>query len=111
MSATRKSLASMVVWSSSGPGENRATFRIGVNSLPYLADHGFQGMTVMPGSFFVEMALCLDCELTGRVPQVLRNLTFRTPVILSREDTAISVVLRTLADDCIEYVFREGGGD
>ena len=39
-----------------GPREATAEFRIGVRSVPYLADHAFQDMVVLPGSFYLAMA-------------------------------------------------------
>ncbi|HTF14475.1 MAG TPA: hypothetical protein VK643_07380, partial [Burkholderiales bacterium] len=48
------------------PGAS-AEFRVGVGSVPYLADHGFQDMVVLPGSFYIEMALSMERELSKRV--------------------------------------------
>ena len=47
----------LVTLSTDRPLEASAEFRIGVRSVPYLADHGFQDMVVLPGSFYIEMAL------------------------------------------------------
>jgi FkbH-like protein/FkbM family methyltransferase len=86
-----------------------AEFRIGLRCLPYLADHGFQDMVVLPGSFYVEMALRLDRELSKRVPGVVRNVTFHNPIILSAEDSVIKVEVRENVDGRIEYSFYEAG--
>ena len=83
-----------VTFSTDRPLETSTEFRIGVRSVPYLADHGFQDMVVLPGSFYIEMALCLDRELSKRVPCLVRNVTFHNPIILSAEDTAIKVEVR-----------------
>ena len=37
--------------------EAAAEFRISIRSLPFLADHAFQDVVVLPGSFYIEMAL------------------------------------------------------
>jgi hypothetical protein len=42
-------------------------FRVGVRSIPYLSDHGFQDMVVLPGSFY-EMALCVEHEVSSAFP-------------------------------------------
>src|ERR1017187_501919 len=67
--------------------EASAEFRISLRSLPFLADHAFQDMVVLPGSFYIEMALSVDQELSTHPPAVIRNVTFQNPVVLSLEDT------------------------
>src|SRR5206468_7679535 len=74
-----------VTVSTNRPQEAAAEFRIGVRSVPYLADHGFQDMVVLPGSFYVEMALCVEHEISKRLPGIVRNVTFHRPVILSAD--------------------------
>jgi FkbH-like protein/FkbM family methyltransferase len=87
--------------------EASAEIRIGFRSIPYLADHGFQDMVVLPGSFFIEMALCMHRELCKGVPTVLRSVTFNNPIVLSPEDTVIKVEVRDDGDGRIEYTFYE----
>ena len=99
----------LVTLSTDRPLEASAEFRIGVRSVPYLADHGFQDMVVLPGSFYIEMALCVDRELSKRVPGLVRNVTFHNPIILSAEDTAIKVEVRDHGDGRVEYTFYEAG--
>ena len=91
------------------PGEACAEFRVGVRSVPYLADHGFQDMVVLPGSFYVEMARQVDRELAQRVPGLVRNLTFRNPIILAAEDTVVRVDVRDRGGGRVEYTFCESG--
>ena len=69
---------------------------ISLRSLPFLADHAFQDMVVLPGSFYIEIALSVHQELFKRAPGVVRNVTspFLNPVILSLEDTIIRVEVR-----------------
>jgi len=86
-----------------------AEFRVSIRSAPYLADHGFQDMVVLPGSFYIETALCMDHELSKRVPRLVRNVTFQNPVILSAEDTVMKVDVMDLGDNRIEYAFYEIG--
>jgi aryl carrier-like protein len=80
-------------------------FAIGVRSAPYLADHGFQDMVVLPGSLYVEMALRMDAERCGRMARRVRNVSFRAPVILSADDALIGVS----ATDKRHYAFDEAG--
>ena len=88
-------------------GEACAEFRIAVGSVPYLADHGFQDMVVLPGSFYLEMARRVDCELTERVPSLIRNVTFHSPVILGPGDTVIRIDVRDVGDGRVGYGFYE----
>ncbi len=39
---------------------------VGVRTFPYLADHGFQDMVVVPGSFYVDLGLSAHRERFGR---------------------------------------------
>jgi FkbH-like protein/FkbM family methyltransferase len=88
-----------------GPAE----VRIGVRTAPYLTDHGFQDMVVLPGSFYIDLALCLDRELSRGVPVLVRNVTFRNPIILSGEDTLIQVEAKDHDDGRVEFAFYERG--
>lgn len=86
-------------------------FRVSIRSMPYLADHALLDMVVLPGSFYVERALCMDHELTKCVPRLVRNVTFQNPVILSTEETVIKVDIRDCGDNRIEYTFYEDVND
>jgi FkbH-like protein/FkbM family methyltransferase len=88
--------------------EASAEFRISIRSLPFLADHGFQDVIVLPGSFYIEMALSVHQRLSKRAPGVVRNVTFQNPVILSLEDTIIRVEVRNRDATTAEYTFYEG---
>ena len=99
----------LVTFSTDRSLEASAEFRIGVRSVPYLADHGFQDMVVLPGSFYIDMALCVDRELSKCTPGLIRNVAFHNPIILSAEDTVIKVEVREHADRRVEYMFYEAG--
>jgi FkbH-like protein/FkbM family methyltransferase len=88
--------------------EASAEFRISIRSLPFLADHAFQDVVVLPGSFYIEMALSVHQALSKRAPGVVRNVTFQTPVMLSPEDTIIRVEVRNRGATTAEYTFFEG---
>src|ERR1700736_1774618 len=88
--------------------EAAAEFRISIRSLPFLADHAFQDVVVLPGSFYIEMALSVHQELSKRAPGVVRNVIFQTPVMLSPEDTIIRVEVRNRGATTAEYTFYEG---
>jgi FkbH-like protein/FkbM family methyltransferase len=93
--------------------ETAAELRISLRELPFLADHAFQDMVVLPGSLYIEMALEVHRELGNRAPGVVRNVTFQNPVILSApdlaEDTFIRIEVRK-NDAAYEYTFYEAAG-
>ena len=99
----------LVTFSTDRPHETSAEFRIGIRSIPYLADHGFQDMVVLPGSFYIEMARCADRVLSKRIPCIVRNVRFFKPIILSAEDAFIQVEVRDCGDGRVEYTFYEAG--
>src|SRR5258708_39843618 len=86
--------------------ESCAECKISVRSLPYLADHAFQDMVVLPGSFYIEMAISVHQELLAGTPSLVRNVTFQNPVVLSLDDTVIRVEVRNYGDRA-EYMFYE----
>lgn len=89
--------------------ETSAEFRVSTRSLPYLADHGFLDMVVLPGSFYIDMAMSMymDHEGSNCIPGLVRNVEFQNPVILSAEDTLIKVEVTDRGDNGIEYAFYE----
>ena len=84
-----------------------AECRISLRSLSFLGDHVFQDLVVLPGSFYIEMALSVYQELSNRHPGVIRNVTFQNPVILSPEDTIIRIEVQNNGADTAEYTFYE----
>src|SRR2546429_7735263 len=88
-----------------------AEFKVGVRSLPYLADHGFHDLIVLPGSFYLEMALVVHAALFKERPGVLRNVKYENPVILSDEDTTIQVKVSDDGDRRVAYTFYEANAD
>ena len=86
-----------------------AEFMVSIRSLPYLADHGFLDMVVLPGSFYIDIALSMymDHERFDRVTGLVRNVEFQNPVILSAEDTLIKVEVTDRGTNGIEYAFYE----
>src|SRR6185369_13287488 len=85
----------------------QAEVRVDIRSFPYLADHGFLDMLVLPGSSYIDMALCMDQQLSNRVPSVVRNVVFEHPVILSTEGTVVKVEVIDHNNNRVEYKFYE----
>jgi acyl transferase domain-containing protein len=95
--------------STPGPVPQRgagAKFSVGLRSFPYLADHGVQNLVVLPGSFYVDLALSEHRKRFRRASATVRNAIFQNRIILSNDDTHITVKVT----DCgtfVEYVFYE----
>ena len=85
---------------------NSRTFSFGLGSSPYLADHGFQNMVVLPGSFFVAMAASLYREAFNEDPRVIENIRFQAPLIISASDSVVHAEFRDKGD-VVEYRFFE----
>lgn len=55
-------------------------------------------MTVLPGSFYVEMTRFLEHRLVGRAPRVIQNITFHNPVVLSAADVVVLIEVHDRGD-------------
>ena len=84
-------------------------FRIGVNSFPYLADHGFHDMVVLPGAAYIQMSVLTHSEIYHRTPGVLKNVSFENPIILTEEDTVVEVKVGRDPDGSVTCRFYEEG--
>jgi FkbH-like protein/FkbM family methyltransferase len=78
-------------------------FCVGLPSLPYLADHGFHDLVVLPGAFHIELARRIHLELFHRDAVSLRHIEFEHPVILNEDDVAITVRVEKREDGRISY--------
>ena len=90
-------------------GAASAEFRVGLRSLPSLADHGFQDMVVLPGAFYVALARCMDQELGRDAARVVHKIVFHHPLILSHDDTIIRVAVSE-HDGRVDYAFADAAG-
>jgi acyl transferase domain-containing protein/acyl-CoA synthetase (AMP-forming)/AMP-acid ligase II/thioesterase domain-containing protein/acyl carrier protein len=54
--------------------------------LPYLADHKFQGVELLPGTAYLEMALAAASEIYGDVPRALSKVKFHRPLFSSESN-------------------------
>jgi FkbH-like protein/FkbM family methyltransferase len=88
-----------------------AEFRVSTRSLPFLADHAFQDVVVLPGSFYIDLALLVHEEVFKRAPVLVRNVSFQNPVFLSAEDTVIRIEVRNHGAETAEYTFYEAAAD
>lgn len=56
---------------------------------PWLVDHIFQNVPVLPGSFIIDLAYGISRELYLRFPCYIRNLKFLNPVVLTSDITRL----------------------
>ena len=85
-------------------------FRIGLGSFPYLTDHGFHDMVVLPGSFYIELVRQIHRDLFQRDAISLRHIEFERPVILA-EDNAITVRVEGIDHKRVAYALFEATSD
>ena len=81
-------------------------FSVSLRSVAYLADHAVQDMVVLPGSFYVDLALSEHRKRYGTDPATVRNAVFQSPIILSHDDTHMTVSV-TDRGSFVEYAFFE----
>ncbi len=84
-----------------------ATFRFAPESVPYLVDHRVHDVAILPGALYLDMARCLDAEVTHGPPGVVRNIEFHHPVVLPGNGVLIRVDIRTLDGGLMAYEFRD----
>ena len=89
--------------------DKQVFFRIGVNSFPYLADHGFHNMVVLPGAAYIQMAVLAHSEIYHKTASVLKNVSFENPIILTEEDTVVEVKVGLDPDGSVTCRFYEEG--
>jgi len=100
---------------SPGPGTATAPhlveFRVGLRSLPFLADHGFHDMVVLPGSFYVELVRRAHREIFQQDARSLRQIEFEKPVILADEEVVITVRADPRKDGSVAYELFEAASE
>ncbi len=85
------------------------TVQLAKETMPFLADHGVQGATIVPGALYLALAL-RDYNATRWLPVVrFAQIEFRRPVILGRQPVAITIESKPLTEHCMRYAFRELG--
>jgi len=62
---------------------------VGVNTgfLPYLKDHRLQGAIILPGAFYIEVALAAAAEAFGETPRILEDIAFHKMLVLPENGT------------------------
>ena len=73
--------------------ENIVSIQIRINSGPncYLTDHVFRNTPMLPGVFFIELAVNGYFKFFGKYPEKINNLKFLHPVILERDKIHINI--------------------
>ncbi len=92
-------------FSSDSPQDKTAEFNIGIGSQPYLADHGFADLIVLPGSFYIQLALQVHREIFNETARTLQNIRFQSPLILTDQDSVIKVNASEKNSNRVDYVF------
>ena len=75
-------------------GEYRAEYTVSLAASPFLADHRFQEMVVVPGSFLVGIAADLHQRLFSRAVERISKIQFLSPLILGEGEIRINVKVK-----------------
>ncbi|WP_324783473.1 type I polyketide synthase [Streptomyces sp. H51] len=88
------------------PGALAWTFRLGLATLPYLAEHRVHGTTVFPATGYVELFLTAAAEATGATrngdPVEIRDVRFLDTLFLDEDTSRLVQVLARRRDDVLE---------
>nr|AIE12105.1 putative NRPS/PKS hybrid synthase module E2A [uncultured bacterium] len=84
-----------------------ASIEVSVESFPYLMDHAFQGMIVLPGTFFLDLALQISKGRLGESARRIRRTVFHRPVILSESGVRLDVTCHHLSEHTLNCTFSE----
>jgi acyl transferase domain-containing protein/acyl carrier protein len=98
----------------SAPGTQVWECEIGVDTHPWLHDHRVQGLTIVPGSAYIEMVLAAAGEVLGPGPLSVRNIDMRRPIVLRQENGYVVQSTLTRGDDgTADFTVhgRAAGGD
>jgi FkbH-like protein/FkbM family methyltransferase len=90
------------------PGGPR-TFHVGRGSMPFLADHGFQGLTVVPGALYLALALRAEGDASSPGVVTITGAEFHQPVILAEKEIALTVECTPADSLRTRCIFRESG--
>lgn len=85
------------------------TFLIGRGSMPFLADHGFQDLIVVPGALYLALALRAEGDGPASGAVTLTNVEFHQPVILAEKEIALTLERTAAGSTRTRCIFREGG--
>ncbi len=88
-----------------------AEFHVSIRTLPYLADHGFQGMVVLPGAFLIALVQKVHREFFHTEAVSLRDIEFTKPVILSDAVASLAVRFEERGDGTMDYTLFEATSD
>ncbi len=86
-------------------------FQVSTRSLPALADHGFHGMTVLPGAFHIALVRKIHRDFFGHDAMNLRDIAFEKPVLLADDASTISVRFAKHEDGSVAYELFEAAVD
>ena len=87
--------------------QNKGEFDLSLTALPFLADHSFQGMIVLPGSVYIEMALIIYNHLYNKTPLVIKDVDFDNIVLLSEKQTKLAFQIKENINDELKIEFSD----
>jgi FkbH-like protein/FkbM family methyltransferase len=89
--------------------QHSTTIQVDPALFPYLADHGFQDMVVLPGSYYIQLASRIHVESLQASVGSVKRATFQNPILLPDSGVTLSVEARLQENQTVQYTFREAG--
>src|SRR2546430_9027123 len=77
---------------------------LNLDALPYLTDHRLQGLTVLPGSLYVELALGAATAVYGEPPRRLDRIDFQNFLVLEEAPERLVHTVMDFAEDGVARV-------
>src|SRR6516225_1477396 len=74
--------------------QHSTTIQVDPALFPYLADHGFQDMVVLPGSYYIQLASRIHVESLQASVGSVKRATFQNPILLPDSGVTLSVEAR-----------------
>jgi FkbH-like protein/FkbM family methyltransferase len=102
-----KNLAPTITFFHEPENSKIAEYVTGLSTHPYLADHTFQNITVLPGSIYIDLALLVSYKLHQKFPSSIKNVKFISPVILTKKDTNIEISIENELQNFCTLSFYE----
>ena len=91
-------------WGRLGSGEIRVDLQLDLKTAPYLADHKFNGTTVLAGTAYVEVAHAVAHQVLATAGLEVCDIRFRQPVFLQETPRTLQLMLNE--NDASSYSFR-----
>ena len=81
--------------------------KVTLEAFPFLTDHGFQDMIVLPGSMYIAIAAEICRQKFDHVPRIITNIKFNSLILISEGESDIDFEFEKNSDNNIKFKFGE----